>query len=228
MKIRHGAQKLSAAVFCKNLNQQIFSSAECKKSLCLIFALLNFPSTDYRTIAKENDKFLIYYAGHSVFDKLADKAYWLPVNALADNDTHWIIIDAITSNIRRFVAKHILIVTDSCYSGTFTRRTIIDMHSGKERNRYLHKMLSKASRTLMASGGNEPVSDLGSEGNSVFARAFMMGLKNMERKLFTAEELFYEYIREAVAGNSYQTPEYNVIRNSGHSGGDFPFLRVEQ
>jgi len=182
----------------------------------------------YRTIAKENDKFLIYYAGHSVFDKLADKAYWLPVNALADNDTHWIIIDAITSNIRRFVAKHILIVTDSCYSGTFTRRSIIDMHSGKERNRYLHKMLSKASRTLMASGGNEPVSDLSSQGNSVFARAFITGLQNMERKLFTAEELFYEYIKECVAGSSYQTPEYNVIRNSGHNGGDFPFWRVNQ
>jgi len=182
----------------------------------------------FRKTVKEEDKFLLYYAGHSVFDKLADKAYWLPVNALADSDTHWIIIDAIMSNIRRFAARHILIVTDSCYSGTFTRRTVIDMHPGLKHNRYLLKMLSKTSRTLMASGGNEPVSDLSSQGNSVFASAFITGLVNMNRELFTAEELFYEYVRESVAGNSAQTPQYNVIRNSGHGGGDFPFLRVYQ
>lgn len=180
----------------------------------------------YRQVACENDKLLIYYAGHSVFDKLADKAYWLPVDALPDNDTHWIIIDAITSNIRRFVSKHILIVADSCYSGTFTRRIAVDMRAGRERNRYLHKMASRTSRTLMASGGNEPVSDLGSEKNSVFAKAFMTGLQKMERDLFTAEELFHEYIRSYVAGNSFQTPEYNAIRNSGHEGGDFLFYRI--
>jgi hypothetical protein len=28
-----------------------------------------------------------------------------------------------------------------------------------------------------------------------------------------------------VAGSSDQTPEYNIIRNSGHEGGDFVFKR---
>jgi len=41
-----GMQKLSEAVFCRGANPQAFSSSGCKKSLCLIFALLNFPSTD--------------------------------------------------------------------------------------------------------------------------------------------------------------------------------------
>jgi len=86
-------------------------------------------------------------------------------------------------------------------------------------------MKRKSSRTLLASGGDEPVSDTGGKGHSVFAAAFIDGLKEMEQKVFTAEELYYEHVKERVAGNAEQTPEYNIIRNSGHSGGDFLFVR---
>ncbi|MCP4138694.1 MAG: hypothetical protein GY755_00105 [Chloroflexi bacterium] len=47
----------------------------------------------------------------------------------------------------------------------------------------------------------------------------------MKFNKFTAEELFYSYIKERVAGNSDQIPEYNIIRNSGHNGGDFIFVK---
>ena len=180
----------------------------------------------YRKKLKEDDFFLLYYAGHGEFDKAANKAYWLPVDARRDDDTNWIIVDTITSNIRRIASNHILVVADSCYSGTFTRSSVTDLGSGQNRYNYLQKMKRKSSRTLLASGGNEPVSDLGGKGHSVFAEAFMSGLKDMEQIEFTAEELFYKYIKERVAGNSEQTPEYNIIRNSGHDGGDFVFKRL--
>ena len=50
-------------------------------------------------------------------------------------------------------------------------------------------------------------------------------VNQMEKKTFSAEELFYDHIKERVAGNADQTPEYNIIRNSGHDGGDFVFKR---
>lgn len=181
---------------------------------------------NYRKRLKEDDYFLIYYAGHGDFDKTTNKAYWLPVDAKRDDDTNWIIVDRITSNIRRISSKHILVVADSCYSGTFTRKSITDLSSAQQRNNYLEKMKRKSSRTLMASGGNEPVSDLGGKGHSVFAEAFISALKDMEQSEFLAEELFYEHVKERVAGNSDQTPEYNIIRNSGHDGGDFVFNRI--
>jgi hypothetical protein len=182
---------------------------------------------NFRRKLKNNDNFLIYYAGHGEFDKTANKAYWLPVDARRDDDTEWIIADTITSNIKRIASNHIIIVSDSCYSGTFTRRSITDLTSAKNRSRYLEKMRKKRSRTLLASGGNEPVSDIGGEGHSVFAKAFIQGLSNMERDEFTAEELYYLHIKELVAGGSEQTPEYNIIRNSGHMGGDFYFRRIK-
>jgi hypothetical protein len=179
-----------------------------------------------RKSLKENDSLLIYYAGHGEFDKTANKAYWLPVDARSDDDTNWILADRITSNIRRISSKHILVVADSCYSGTFTRRAVTDMSSSQARDRYLMKMQAKKSRTLLASGGNEPVSDIGGKGHSVFAAALLHGLNRMEKNTFSAEELFYDHIKERVAGNAEQTPEYNVIRNSGHDGGDFVFKRL--
>jgi hypothetical protein len=97
--------------------------------------------------------------------------------------------------------------------------------SSQKRRIYLKKMQERKSRTLLASGGNEPVSDIGGEGNSVFTKAFLVGLTNMSLNEFTAEELYIQYVKEMVAGSSDQTPEYNIIRNSGHEGGDFVFKR---
>ncbi|NIQ02456.1 MAG: hypothetical protein GWM98_20475 [Nitrospinaceae bacterium] len=171
------------------------------------------------------DNLLIYYAGHGEFDKGVDKAYWLPVDARKDSDTNWIIVDNITSNIKRMTARHVLVVADSCYSGKLTRDVDPQLHTADKRRRYMQKMKIRSSRTLMASGGNEPVADGGGSGHSVFARAFIESLKQPGAKVFTAEQLFHEHIKETVAGGSDQVPEYNIIKNSGHRGGDFVFIR---
>jgi Caspase domain len=180
----------------------------------------------YRQNAGAADNLLVYYAGHGHFDRDAEKAYWLPVDARREDAANWISADDITSNLRAVPAKHILIVSDSCYSGTIYRGLEIAATERSERNRFLQKMLSAKSRTLMASGGNEPVSDGGGDGHSVFGRVFLNGLVQMEKSTFTASELFREFVQERVAGNANQTPEYNPLRNSGHEGGDFVFIRT--
>ncbi|MBI5749278.1 MAG: formylglycine-generating enzyme family protein, partial [Nitrospinae bacterium] len=83
--------------------------------------------------------------------------------------------------------------------------------------------MERPSRTLMASGGNEPVADEGGSGHSVFADAFLRALKEADKGIFTAEELFHGRVKSSVAGKSDQVPEYNDIKNSGHDGGDFIF-----
>ncbi len=79
----------------------------------------------------------------------------------------------------------------------------------------------------MASGGNEPVADVGGSGHSIFGDVLLNALNSEDQKVFTAEELFYLYIKESVAGRADQTPEYSILRNSGHDGGDFLFVRKE-
>ena len=80
----------------------------------------------------------------------------------------------------------------------------------------------------MASGGNEPVADGGGGDHSVFAAVFLNALKSADQKFFTAEDLFFNFIKEPVVGRAAQTPEYSTIRNSGHDGGDFVFYNSQK
>jgi hypothetical protein len=179
---------------------------------------------EYRRNLDENANLLIYYAGHGIYDKLADKAYWMPVDAENDDNSHWIMADDITTELKVIPARHVLIISDSCYSGGLNRG-IAPVATRQERDRFLEKMIQGKSRTLMASGALEPVSDSGGGGHSVFTGALLQALTNTTDSVFPAEGVFDEYIQVSVAGRSDQTPQYSPVRNSGHDYGDFVFVR---
>lgn len=178
-----------------------------------------------RAKLKPTDRLLIYYAGHGTLDKETDASYWLPVDAELNDDTNWLDTKRITDQLKRITARQVLVVADSCYSGTISRAIDPNLQGNDTRENYLKKLQDKPSRILIASGGNEPVADAGGKGHSVFAEVFINTLKNPDRSVFTGAELLTNRIREAVAGRAEQTPEYKVIRNSGHDGGDFVFVK---
>lgn len=179
-----------------------------------------------RNTLKPEDKLIIYYAGHGILDKTTDASYWLPIDAETNDDTKWIDSKRISDQLKRFSSRQIVVIADSCYSGTLSRQVTLDMSGGDSRENYLRKMQEKHSRVLIASGGNEPVSDSGSSGHSIFAATLINALKNPAAKVFTASELLYSKLKEAVSGRSDQTPEYKYIRNSGHESGDFVFEKI--
>ena len=184
----------------------------------------------YRRSLHDDDSLLIYYAGHGHYDKETNKAYWLPADAESDTTADWIIADDITSEARAIPARHILIVSDSCYSGMLTR-DVSPTITPLERNVYIGKMLQGKSRQVMSSGGDEPVADGDTQGHpsnhSVFANALLQGLSLMDYNAFSADELFTSYVKEQVGGRSNQVPEYTTIRDSGHEDGDFVFFRSQ-
>lgn len=181
----------------------------------------------YRRELSADANLLIYYAGHGYSDKETEKTYWLPVDATGDDNSNWIIADDITSGIKAIPARHVLVVADSCYSGTLTRGLSLSPPPGSEREQFLQKMTAGRSRTLMASGGDEPVADGGGSGHSVFAASLLNGLRAMDKPKFTADELFSNYVVESVAGRAEQTPVYAHLRNSGDESGDFVFVRFK-
>lgn len=178
-----------------------------------------------RSKLNPDDKLLIYYAGHGVHDKVADASYWLPVDARKDNDTNWIDARNVTDQLKRISSRHVLIVADSCYSGTMTRSVDPALKNSDTRENYLRKMQGKTARVLISSGGNEPVTDSGGKSHSIFAEVFIHALNSPDKDIFTAEELHVMHLKESVAGRADQTPEYKIIRNSGHDGGDFVFVK---
>ena len=173
----------------------------------------------YRRRLTGHDNLLIYYAGHGWLDKEADEGYWLPVDAERQDPANWISNSSITSSLRAMKAKHVLVVADSCYSGKLARGIKISLGSSD----YYQRISMKKARTVMASGGLEPVADNGGKGNhSVFASALIEAL-NENQGILDATLLFSK-IRRPVMVNADQTPEYSDIRKAGHDGGDFLFV----
>ena len=184
---------------------------------------------NHRRKLSADDSLLIYYAGHGFYDNLEDQAYWAPVDAGQDTYAHWIIATEITSRAKAILARHVLVVSDSCYSGKLARGFDPTAAARDTRGPFINRMLREKSRDLMSSGGNEPVSDSDAPGygnHSVFANALILGLKQMGFDKFSASELFDQYVRVQVPGRSRQMPEYTPIRDSGHEGGDFVFFRT--
>jgi hypothetical protein len=184
---------------------------------------------ELQTQADNNTNVLIFYAGHGHYDEDENRGYWLPVDAEPDNPANWIANDDVTSKVKAMAAKHVLVIADSCYSGSLTRAVRGFGVSGKlpgskgDNSRYLHKMANKKTRKVMTSGGNEPVADAGGNGNhSVFASAVVSVLQDSDGVL--EGTLLFNRIREKVANNADQTPEYGVIRYAGDDGGDFLFI----
>ena len=174
----------------------------------------------FRKKLHKDDNLLIYYAGHGWLDDQADEGYWLPIDAESDNDIHWISNSSITSKLKAINAKHILVVADSCYSGKLSR----GLHISHRNPNFFYRISRKKARSVLSSGGLEPVIDSGGSGNhSVFASALLKAL--MENKGIMDGTMLFLKIRRPVMLNADQTPEYSDIRKAGHQGGDFLFVR---
>ncbi len=173
----------------------------------------------FRKVVNEEDNFLLYYAGHGYLDEVVNEGYWLPVDAEREDPTNWLQNDTIVAQVKGMQAKHVMVVADSCFSGTMTRGLKLEQRTPG----WLEKMVKKKARTALTSGGLEPVMDSGGGSHSVFAEAFIRLLEE-NGEVLDASQLFSQ-LRPKVMVNSTQTPEYGNIHLAGHDGGDFLFVR---
>jgi hypothetical protein len=187
---------------------------------------------DLNAVLKPEDNVLIYYAGHGYRLKSgkSETGYWLPVNADAPpQDTFWVPNEQITGHLARLVAKRVLVVADSCYSGLLSNDPsyLFLNDNGTYSLDYIKYKLPKRARLLLSSGGDEPVMDEGGNGNSVFARAFLDELE-ANNSILASPELFIRVrkrVEAAAARNKYvQIPEFKSIKGAGHEVGDFFFV----
>jgi caspase domain-containing protein len=69
-------------------------------------------------IVREQDSFLLYYAGHGVRNKANGQTYWLTYNAnLAELDVCGIRLRHLLEFVREIPAKRKLVILDHCFSG---------------------------------------------------------------------------------------------------------------
>jgi hypothetical protein len=150
---------------------------------------------------KENDNLLVFFAGHgdpnfrlfpgdvSFKDRQIKRGTYLSILELISyfNDTH---------------ANQLLVISDACYSGTFTEVKIESDIKGKCR------------KVITSGTSSQQVPD-----ESVFFKYVLKALNENTKKYLSAEEL-YESLPDRV--NKYSNPQMKSI---GSSPGKFYFYR---
>lgn len=191
---------------------------------------------DLTKLVGERDSVVIYYAGHGALEEKKLQGFWLPIDAERENPTNWVSDQNITEMISLMTARHILIVADSCYSGAMLRTTNFRLMSAPTtiaREKRIILLAKLRSRTVLTSGGNEPVLDSGPDGHSIFAREFIDVLNsnthimeaaalytNVSDRVFATEKRV-----GALSGTTInQTPRYSVLADAGHLNGEFLFV----
>jgi hypothetical protein len=193
------------------------------------YEVRTLPNADKATIVRElnrliletgpDDSVTVFYAGHGQLIEKTGRGYWIPSKASADNPAEWISNSDIARTLEAIAARQVLLVSDSCYSGTLTREAKV------EKSEVLSDpaaVLAKRAVTVLSSGGEEPVADAGKDGHSVFAWHFMRSLQTV--KDWSGGVNVYEQLADAVQQDFPQEPQYGAATAAGHErGADFLF-----
>lgn len=162
-----------------------------------------------------DDNLLVFYAGHGYWDSKVDKGYWFPTDAYHSSTANWLRNSTITGYISGINSRHTLVIADACFSGSIFRTRAAFDDAAPE----LKKLYELPSREAMTSGSLEEVPD-----KSVFIEYITKRLSSNEDQYITATQLF-QVVKPAVVSNSTTIPQFGDIKNTGHEGGAFIFIK---
>ena len=165
-----------------------------------------------KEISKPQDAIIIYFAGHGEYDESFDKeGKWILSNGRLDNNSLAVAIEDIP-------ARHILVLADACFSGSFYLKRGKDKESSKVRN-------ERKSRWVLASGSMESVLDqMPGKKNSPFAYHLIEFLKRAKVDVPFSE--LRDYLETEVPKYTNQKPVAGPVR--GDEGGEFIFKKKKR
>lgn len=177
--------------------------------------------TNLRTSILPEDNIVIFFAGHGNFNHQTNRGYWVPHEGTNDLSTQ-IPNSLIKDWIQDFEAKHIFLISDSCYSGSFLLNTrgfdnLLD-YSIKN---------SKKSRWMFASGSIERVKDGQPETNSPFTSILVEYLSNNDCRYFAVSELI-DYVTNKYNSLSGKKAIGAVIDGIGDETGEMVFELISE
>lgn len=168
-----------------------------------------------------NDKVLIYYSGHGYLEKQTQKGFWIPYDAQQDNKAQYIRNSTIRDYMDDLPARHNLLISDSCFSGSLLVR-------GTTRSSDMFNELdSRPSRWVLCSGREqEEVADGVPGANSPFASAILEVLGRNDQAVINISKLA-DQVMEITRSNYHQLPEGGPLFGTGHKGGQYVFRKKD-
>ena len=222
--------------YWKDLNNAVFDAKELSRILIEKYSFEEYPGNLYdnnatkeniysafttlNQVVLENDSVIIFWGGHGNMDPLTKKGFWIPFDGTNDRST-WIENSSIKNFISDCPAKHILLIIDSCFSGTFLTTT-----RSANIERSYSDLYSKKSRWVISSGNEEKVSDGVPNKHSPFCKLVCDFLDRNENEYCCITELF-NYTQVLISKKNKQTPQCNFISNIGHDDGELVFVLTE-
>lgn len=227
-----GIDKYSNSAYWKDLNNAVYDAQELTDILIAKYSFEKYPESLYnsqatkseiftsfvtlnQSVSKE-DKVVIFFGGHGNIDPGTRKGFWVPYDGSLDRST-WIENSSIKNFISDCPAKHILLIIDSCFSGTF----LSTARNGNLERSY-KDLDSEKSRWVISSGGEEKVSDGAAGEHSPFTKKLIDFLKKNDNENFSVCELF-NYVELLISSDHNQKPQCNYIDNTGHNDGQLVF-----
>lgn len=182
--------------------------------------------SEYEDKLGKYDNLMVYYAGHGLIDEKTKEGYWIPTDASKTDKKSWIPNHAVSDFMAQMKAKHVMVVADSCYSGTLSGSSISPLPEDVDSEDILFTSRVKA-RTVLTSGGLQPILDSGGNGHSIFASALIDTLNEndgvMEGYRMYKAMSQQVSLRSSLAGLK-QVPEYSAVKHAGHEGSEYYFL----
>ncbi len=163
------------------------------------------------------DRLIVYFAGHGVYDPVTESGYLVPIEAARGGVSGCLSYDLLARFCRSIAARHILMIVDACFSGAALRG---DQMAEAPSAPVLRRLNQLPGRHLLTSGGFEPVDDHGFAGMSPFTWALTSVLASTDQAVLTSEQV-YARIRNIVVDNAAQTPAFGQMPGAGHQGGQF-------
>ena len=168
------------------------------------------------------DSLIIYYAGHGRLNKRRNRGYWVPYDAKSTTDYYYIENEFVINFIKDISCKHILLISDSCFAGSFFEATRDLIHEPLSDSL---KAFDTPSRWVITSGRKQKVKDGQSGKGSPFSHFLVKELEKNTGDLFLSALGNQVKLATHAHTETYQTPRSEPLQIHGHEGGEFIFRK---
>jgi hypothetical protein len=173
-----------------------------------------------------DDQLFIFIAGHGQFDSTYKEGYIVTKDSLVNDEIKdsYISHSELSTIVNNIGCKHIFLVMDVCFGGTFDQKIAQRGQMENEykeitRTEFIQRKLKNKTRLYLTSGGKEYVSDGRPGQHSPFARKFLEALRNYGG----SDSILTQYEINNYVDKLIPEPRYGEFGNN-EPGSDFIFV----